>query len=99
MVFGETAVETAADSRAATVFGANPTVLCSHHQSIDELGVGLAVTARAADGVIEAVELPGSRFVLGVQWHPEEGGDLRPFAALVAAAIEYHQGRESGLHA
>ena len=33
---------------------------------------GLAVTARSVpDGVIEALELPGDRFVLGVQWHPE----------------------------
>lgn len=45
-----------------------------HHQSLDpsRIGRGLLVTGRcAADGVIEAVELPGPRFVLGVQWHPE----------------------------
>ena len=41
------------------------------------------------DGVIEAVELPSARFVLGVQWHPEERRDQRPFDALVRAAIEY----------
>lgn len=41
-----------------------------HHQCVAELGVGLAVAAVAADGVIEAVELPGAD-VLGVQWHPE----------------------------
>jgi putative glutamine amidotransferase len=43
----------------------------------------------AGDGVVEAVELPGARFVLGVQWHPEEGMDQRPFDALVEAAREY----------
>ena len=52
-------------------------------------GRGLVVTARADDGVIEAVELPGARFVLAVQWHPEEGMDQRPFDALVQAAREY----------
>jgi len=35
--------------------------------------------------VVEALELPGHRFVLGVQWHPEEAGDRRLFEALVAA--------------
>ena len=45
-----------------------------HHQAIrpDALGEGLVVTGRAPDGVIEAVELTGERFVVGVQWHPED---------------------------
>jgi putative glutamine amidotransferase len=93
MVFGEVEVATEPGSKAATVFGAAPTVLCSHHQSIRDLGRGLVPTARSADGVIEAVELPAARFVLGVQWHPEEGQDQRPFTALVAAAAAYHQDR------
>ena len=42
-----------------------------HHQAIDRLGRGLVVAGRAADGVVEAVELPG-RWVVGVQWHPED---------------------------
>jgi putative glutamine amidotransferase len=96
-VFGDVHVQTTPESRAAQVFGAEPTVLCCHHQSIDALGTGLVVTARAPDGVIEAVELPGPTFVLGVQWHPEEGGDQRPFAALVTAARTYHQGRMSSV--
>ena len=92
-VFGEVKVTTTADSATATIFGASATVLCSHHQSIDRLGAGLTPTAFADDGVIEAVELPGPPFVLGVQWHPEEGGDLRPFAALVEAARTYRATR------
>lgn len=44
----------------------------SHHQSILGLGRNLQVTARAPDGVVEAVEWTGgSNWVLGVQWHPE----------------------------
>jgi gamma-glutamyl-gamma-aminobutyrate hydrolase PuuD len=43
----------------------------SHRQAIKNLGLGLVATAYAEDGVIEAVELPGRRFTVGVQWHPE----------------------------
>lgn len=44
-----------------------------HHQGVKELGRGLRPTAYAADdGLIEGTELPGHRFVMSVQWHPEE---------------------------
>ena len=44
-----------------------------HHQAIDDVAEGLIVTAYSAeDHVIEAAEAPGDRFILGVQWHPEE---------------------------
>jgi len=43
-----------------------------HHQAVDRVGEGLIVTARdPEDGVIEAVERPDKKFVIGVQWHPE----------------------------
>jgi putative glutamine amidotransferase len=42
-----------------------------HHQSIKRAAAGLRVTAVAPDGVIEAVEVPGRRYAIGVQWHPE----------------------------
>jgi len=42
-----------------------------HHQAVREPGAGVRVVARAPDGVIEAVELPARRFVLGLQWHLE----------------------------
>jgi putative glutamine amidotransferase len=48
-----------------------------HHQAIDRLGDGLAVTARSEDGVIEAVELPG-RPVLAVQWELQEEARIDP---------------------
>jgi putative glutamine amidotransferase len=92
-VFGDVEVDTEPGSLAAQVFGATPRVRCSHHQAIRALGRGLVPTARTHDGVVEAVELPGSRFVLAVQWHPEEGRDQRPFDALVCAARAYHRDR------
>jgi len=43
-----------------------------HHQAVDRVGAGLIVSARdPEDGVIEAVERRDKRFVIGVQWHPE----------------------------
>lgn len=61
-----------ARSLVASVMGATaPLCSCHHHQSIRDLGEALVVTGRAADGIIEAVELPGAR-VLAVQWHPED---------------------------
>jgi gamma-glutamyl-gamma-aminobutyrate hydrolase PuuD len=86
-VFGRTRVTLRPGSRLAGLLGPEATVACYHHQAIDRLAPALEVAGRSADGTIEAVELPGHRFALGVQWHPEQdGGDLRLFAALVAAA-------------
>ncbi|NBM19493.1 gamma-glutamyl-gamma-aminobutyrate hydrolase family protein [Streptomyces sp. GC420] len=47
------------------------TVRSGHHQAVDRIGDGLIVSARADDGVVEAVEHP-DRWVVGVQWHPED---------------------------
>jgi len=58
-----------------------------HRQAVRRLGAGLTVSAHAADGTVEAVELPGATgFVLAVQWHPEQGTDLRLVRALLNAA-------------
>lgn len=43
----------------------------AHHQAVKDAGEGFVVTARSADGIIEAMENPSKRFVLGVQYHPE----------------------------
>lgn len=43
-----------------------------HHQAVKDAGKGLAVTAQAPDGVVEALELRGYPFLLAVQWHPEK---------------------------
>ena len=62
-----------------------------HHQSVKRVGDGINVTAAAADGVIEAIEMPDAPFVLAVQYHPEElemsdPGSHRLFLAFVEAA-------------
>ncbi|WP_409490149.1 gamma-glutamyl-gamma-aminobutyrate hydrolase family protein [Amycolatopsis sp. cmx-11-12] len=87
--FGTTTVTLAEGSRAASILGAETKVPCYHHQAIDKLGDGLMPVGWAADGTIEAAELPGDDFVLGVQWHPEQNpDDIRLFEALVTAAKE-----------
>jgi putative glutamine amidotransferase len=58
-----------------------------HHQGVDRLGEGLKITGCSAmDGLPEAIELPGRRFVLGVQWHPEADQTSKVVRALVAEA-------------
>ncbi|MER5946063.1 gamma-glutamyl-gamma-aminobutyrate hydrolase family protein [Streptomyces sp. NPDC001904] len=61
-----------------------------HHQAVDRLGRGLVASAHAADGTVEAVELPGMSWVIGVQWHPEMGEDKRVTEGLVRAAGTPH---------
>jgi putative glutamine amidotransferase len=58
-------------SQLADILGKRIAANSLHHQAIQELGEGLVVAAWAEDGVIEAVELPDKRFVIGVQSHPE----------------------------
>jgi putative glutamine amidotransferase len=58
-----------------------------HHQAVDKLGDGLAAVGWADDGIIEAIEATTPHdFIVGVQWHPEQGDDVRLFRALIAAA-------------
>jgi putative glutamine amidotransferase len=62
-----------------------------HHQSVRDLAPELRITAEAPDGVVEAAEVPGHPFALGVQWHPEnlihdDPAMLALFKGFVAAA-------------
>lgn len=85
-VFGHHTVKPVPDTLYGTVVPEETAVPTFHHQAVDRLGTGLTVSAQAADGTVEAIELPGPPWVLGVQWHPEMGGDLRVMQALVSAA-------------
>lgn len=88
-VFATTDIEVDADSALAAIVGGHASVQCHHHQALDRLGDGLRAVATAADGTVEAVELTGADFVLGVQSHPEQDTeDLRLFGALVRKSKE-----------
>lgn len=68
-----------------------------HHQAVDRLGAGLAVTARADDGCVEALEHESGR-LLAVQWHPEDLHTTHPsdaalFTDLVDRAAKHRAGR------
>jgi putative glutamine amidotransferase len=84
-------IEVVAGSRLRGILGADRlTVNSAHHQAVRRLGRGFVVSATAPDGVIEAFEAPGDRFLLGVEWHPdlmaEAPEQRRIFEALVDAA-------------
>ncbi|MER5193986.1 gamma-glutamyl-gamma-aminobutyrate hydrolase family protein [Streptomyces sp. NPDC002755] len=70
-------------------------VSCYHHQRVSDVAPGLTVTARAADGTVEGLELPGARgWFTAVQWHPEDTAHEDPaqqglFDALVRAARDF----------
>nr|CDI29536.1 Putative glutamine amidotransferasec [Rickettsia monacensis IrR/Munich] len=61
-----------------------------HHQAVKQLGNDLIVSAKAEDGIIEAIESTKHKFVIGVQWHPEylndNGVNLELFKELVKAS-------------
>jgi len=83
-------------SRLAAILGRTELeVNSSHHQALGRSGQGLRAVAWAPDGIVEAVEGGGERFLLAVQWHPERLADrpehLAIFQALVRAA-----GRQGG---
>lgn len=77
----------ASDSQLHRILGSDKISVNSfHHQAVDQPGDGLIRSAYAQDGTVEAIELRGDSFYLGVQWHPECMSDQaaqRLFAALV----------------
>ncbi len=85
-------LEVVEGSLLARALGRSGTVFSNsmHHQAVAGVAPPLEVSARASDGVIEAIEHPGRSFCLGVQWHPEKMADdpamSNLFSALVAAA-------------
>ena len=65
-----------------------------HHQGVEQIGDGLEVTGWATiDNLPETIEVPGNRFALGVQWHPEVDVTSPIVAGLVEEARAYRSDR------
>ena len=86
--FGIVEVSTEPGTRLASLVGDRLEVSCHHHQSV-ATHPGFLPTARASDGILEAMEAPGARFCVAVQWHPETAADAGLLAGLVGAAATY----------
>jgi putative glutamine amidotransferase len=77
------------DSRLCRIAGRQSIeVNSSHHQAVLEVGRDLRPVAWSPDGLVEALEDPRRRFMLGVQWHPEGMTDREPHRALFAAMVK-----------
>jgi putative glutamine amidotransferase len=83
--FGAVEVTTESGTRVAALVGDRLSVNCHHHQSVED-HPGYVAAAYAGDGTLEAMEQPGERFCLAVQWHPETAADVGLLAGLVRAA-------------
>jgi putative glutamine amidotransferase len=82
------AVQIAEDSSLARVIGRRLLMVNSlHHQACRDLAAGLRASAYAPDRMIEAIEVPGHPFALGVQWHPEALPDAPEMQALFEALV------------
>lgn len=84
--FGTIAVSIAPESRLASLVEPRLSVHCHHHQAVRS-HPGFEAAAWSEDGVLEAMEAPGERLCVAVQWHPEMAADAGLFAGLVAAAL------------
>ena len=86
-------------SAVASLLGTDFAVNSFHHQAVSDPGPRLRVTARSADGIVEAIESREGRPVMGVQWHPEsftDTGDrsmLPLFRYFVEQAATYRSAR------
>lgn len=83
--YSRTTVSTTPHTRVAGLVGSTVEVNCHHHQAVLD-HPGFDAVAHAADGTLEAMERPGDRFAVAVQWHPETAADVGLLAGLVRAA-------------
>lgn len=98
MGFMDEKIELVPDSQIAEILGGAGIigVRSAHHQTVETPGAGLTVSAYAHDNSIEAIEHADKRWVIGVQWHPEEASanvDHRReiFQSLIAQAKEQNR--------
>lgn len=93
-VFGTVEFSTSPGSISERLLGPRAGAPCYHHQAMDTIADGLAVTAAAQDGTVQALETTTDGWVLGVQFHPEQNpDDLRLFRGFVEAARNYRKER------
>ncbi len=86
-VFTDHRVRLEPGSLAERVVGNEHTeVKSAHHQGLEVLGEGVAASGYADDGIVEAIDLPGQSFAVGVLWHPEEDERSRVVGSLVNEA-------------
>ncbi len=83
--YGHVPVTVDPGHRISGLVGAVVEAPCHHHQAV-ATHPGYTATARDSDGVLQAMEAEGDRFVIGVQWHPETATDPGLFNGLIAAA-------------
>jgi putative glutamine amidotransferase len=89
------AINVLPDTLLARFYGEGEIVVNSEHRrAVSRIARGFNVSARALDGVVEAIEYPGDRwFVLGVQWHPASesasGLDIQLFRGLIDACQQW----------
>lgn len=86
--FGRIEVTPVPGTRVAGLVGDDLSVNCHHHQSV-RTHPGFVPSAHATDGTLEAMELPGDRFCVAVQWHPETAADVGLLAGLLRAAATF----------
>lgn len=90
--FGSHRVTLAPDSSIVSVFGHGMELATHHHQAVRTCGRGFRAIGWADDGTIEAIEMPGKKFVVGLQGHPEIGQDTRLFEHFVRMVCSERQG-------
>lgn len=91
-IFGSVDVTTEPGSLIESIVGSHFRSPCYHHQAVATVASRLIVSARSADGIVQALETPDQGWVLGVQFHPEENlEDDRLFAALTDAALSHRK--------
>lgn len=87
------AVALAPGSRLAAVVGASTLeVNTFHREAVAQVTPAVIASAHAPDGIVEAVEIPGRRFAVGIQWHQELLGLDHPGSRLFAALVEAARG-------
>lgn len=94
--FNKHTVTFEADSKLGKIYKAPLAVPTSHHQCVDKIAAGFKIVGRSADGLPEAIEKTGAKFVVGVQFHPERDYEANQalFAELIKYASERQKSRE-----